>query len=61
MQEIYQNQWDSNFMKSFRSHSYVMTNEYPWINVNGPEVFSKEIKVEFSVYKVVAKQTLQLD
>jgi len=48
-------------MKSFRSHSYVMTNEYPWINVNGPEVFSKEIKVEFSVYKVVAKQTLQLD
>jgi hypothetical protein len=36
----------------------MMANEYLWINVYGPEVFSKEIKVEFSVYKVVvAKQT----
>jgi len=36
----------------------MMANEYSRINVNGPEVFSKEIKVEFSVYKVVvAKQT----
>lgn len=41
-------------MKSFMPYSY----EFPWINVNGPEFFSKEIKAEFSVYKeVVAKQT----
>ncbi|WP_353202498.1 hypothetical protein [Polynucleobacter sp.] len=40
------------------SYSYMMANEYPWINANGPEVFSKEIKAEFSVYKeLVAKQT----
>lgn len=40
------------------SYSYIMTNEYAWINVNGPEVFSKEIKAEFSVYEeLVAKQT----
>lgn len=42
-------------MKSFMSYSY----EFPSINVNGPEVFSKVIKVEFLVYKeVVAKQNL---
>jgi hypothetical protein len=57
MQEIYQNPWDSNFMKSFMSYSYMMANEFPSIKVNGPEVFSKVIKVEFSVYKeVVAMQ-----
>lgn len=41
-------------MKLFKRYSF----EFPWINVNGPEVFSKEIKAEFSVYKeLVAKQT----
>jgi len=40
----------------------MMANEFPSIKVNGSEVFSKEIKAEFSVYKVVvAKQTLQFD
>jgi hypothetical protein len=34
-----------------------MANEFLWINVNGPEAFSKEIKAEYLVYKeVVAKQ-----
>lgn len=49
-------------MKSFMSYSYMMADEFLWINVNRPEAFSKEIKAECSVYKeVLARQKLQLD